>query len=331
MVYFCIALLLVSLGLAAAPKTFSQIQEVKIINYSWYVDSEGYLDVVGLVQNEGPNTISSIAMTGSVLGPDNVDICDSGTQVWVSDLLPQQEAPFYMEFVAPQSSSQSSTAQVTWSEVIEAGEFSSISLSVASANATSSYQYQGLSITSSKGSVGTTAGYNGAYVVNGVIKNTGDQSATNLTVVGAFFNSTGSVVGVAYTDYLTPTVLVPGNTTTFEIAAFDLNQSQVPAALQIKSYQLLVQTGGPILQGAAPTIVPETTATTGPTDTPTSSPVASHEKANFSFLLPIGVAVAIAVIILVAVVSVVRQITSRKERQRQTVKEARKLKKEKNS
>jgi hypothetical protein len=326
MVYFCIALLLLSVGLAAAPKTFSQIQEVKIINHSWYVDSEGYLDVVGLVQNEGPNTISLISMTGSVLGPDSIDLCDSGTQVYVSDLLPQQEAPFYMEFVAPQSNTQTNS-QVTWPELVQAGELASISLSVVSANATSSYQYQGLAITSSKSSIGTTAGYNGAFVVNGVIKNTGDQSASNLTVVGAFFNSTGTVIGVGYTDYLTPTVLVPGNTTTFQIAAFDLNQSQVPAALQIKSYQLLVQTGEPILQGAAPTIVPETTATAGPTDTPTSSPAASHAKANLSILLPITVAVVIAVIILVAVVSVVRQITGRKERQRQTVKQARKLKK----
>ena len=199
-VCFCVALLLLSIGLVVVPKTHSQTAYVKVVpNYSWYVDLEGYLDVVGLVQNVGPNTISSVALTGTVVGPGGVDVADSGTQVWVSDLLPKQEAPFYMEFISPRTSQ-----TVSWYQVIQAGDLNSIRLNVASANATSSYQYQGLSITSSKSSIGTTGGYAGAYVVDGVIKNTGDQTATNLTVVGAFFNSTGSVVGVSYTNYLDP-------------------------------------------------------------------------------------------------------------------------------
>ena len=323
MVYFCTALLLLSLSLAVTPKTFSQTQDIKIANYSWYVDPEGYLDVVGLVQNIGPNTISTVSLTGSVIGPGGVDLCDSGTQVWVSDLLPQQEAPFYMEFVSPQTGSTSAS----WSEIIQGGDLSSFDLNVNSANATSSYQYQDLSITSSKGSIGTTAGFNGAYVVNGVIKNTGEQAASNLTVVGAFFNSTGSVVGVGYTDYLTPTVLTPGNTTTFQIAALDLNQSVVPAALQIKSYRLLVQTEEPILQGAAPVAVPVATGTTEPTAIPTSSPAASHAKSDISSIFPVILAVVIAVVIAAAAVVVARQVMNRKPKSRTTVKEERKLKK----
>jgi hypothetical protein len=327
LVYFCVALLLLSLGLVANQKAYSQTQDVKVINYSWYIDMDGYLDVVGLVQNVGPNTISSVSLEGSIIGVDGVDVADSGTPVWVSDLLPQQEAPFYMEFIQPNSGQ-----STPWTEVIQAGEMKNITFAVASANATSSYQYQGLSITSSKGSIGTTAGYTGAYVVNGVIKNTGDQSATNLTVVGAFFNSTGSVVGVGYTNYLTPTVLTPGNTTTFLIAALDLNQSVVPEALKITKYQLLVQAGGPILQGAAPVASPQATGTTGttaPTDNPTSSPASSHAKSNPSILLPVIVATVIAVIILVAVVAVVRQVMDRNEKRRQTVKQTRKAQKQK--
>ncbi len=307
-VYLCIALLLLSLGLAAVPKTFSQVDNVKIINYSWYIDPEGYLEVVGLVQNNGANAISTVVLSGTVVGAGDIDLGDSVAQVWVSDLLPQQQAPFYMEFPSPHN-----IQDTAWYQAAADGEISSFSVKVASANETSSYQYQGLEITSSKGSIGTTGEYNGAYSVNGVIKNTGTQSATKLTVVGAFFNSSGAVVGVGYTNYLNPTVLVPGNTTTFQISAFDLNQSVVPAALQIKKYQLLVQTSGPILQGTAPIASPQATGTTGPTDKPNTHP-SSNPKSNISNIFPFAVAAVIAVIVLVAVVAVVKQIMNRNAR-----------------
>ena len=326
-VCFCVALLLLSIGLVVVPKTHSQTAYVKVVpNYSWYVDLEGYLDVVGLVQNVGPNTISSVALTGTVVGPGGVDVADSGTQVWVSDLLPNQEAPFYMEFISPRTSQ-----TVSWYQVIQAGDLNSIRLNVASANATSSYQYQGLSITSSKSSIGTTGGYAGAYVVDGVIKNTGDQTATNLTVVGAFFNSTGSVVGVSYTNYLDPRTLAPGNTLTFQISALDLNQSAVPEALKIKSYQLLVQTQGPILQGAAPVASPQATETTGPTSSSTAPSSSTKPKSDISSIVPIAVAIVIAIVILAAAVLVVKQVMSRNARNSQTVKQSRKALKQKPS
>ena len=72
-----------------------------------------------------------------------------------------------------------------------------------------------LKITSSTPSIGTSGDYNGAYGVSGEIKNTGSQTATNVTVVGEFFNSTGSVVGVGYTTYLTPTDLAPSENNNF--------------------------------------------------------------------------------------------------------------------
>jgi len=326
-VFFVVALILSS-GLLLIPKAQSQTQDIKILpTYSWYIDPEGFLDVVGLVQNVGPNTIYQVSLAGEVVGPQGTDLSDSGTQVWGSYLLPNQEAPFYIEFPNPQSGSQSAT----WQQAVQAGAIDQIDISPMTANATTQYQYQGLSIVSSKGSVGTIGNYNGAYTVNGVIKNTGDQTATNLTVVGAFFNSTGSVVGVGFTTYLTPTELVPGNTTTFTIYALDLNQSQVPEALQIKSYQLLVQTQGPLLQGTTPIITPAPTYMSAPTPVDTaasSSHPSSHVSSSFSSLLPIIVGVLIAVIIAAAAVSLVRQVTRRREKSRSTVKEERKAKKQ---
>ncbi len=191
-VYFFVVLTLLSLGLTLVPRAFSQTQDIKIVSYSYYIDQWGDLDVVGEVQNVGPNTVNPVILTGSVYNTNKVDQADSNCPVWVLDLIPQQEAPFYMEFPQP-----SSSPDGTWRSV----DISRIDLTVAEAKPTSSYQYPDLKITSSKASISTSAGLEGAYVVNGIIQNTGSQTAQNITVVGAFYNSTGTVVAVSYTNY----------------------------------------------------------------------------------------------------------------------------------
>ena len=100
-VYFFIGLLLLSSGLTFTPNVFSQTQNINIVSYSYYVDNSGYLDVVGEVQNVGPNTVNPVFMTGSVTSTTGTDLGDSYCQVWALYLAPQQEAPFYMEFQPP--------------------------------------------------------------------------------------------------------------------------------------------------------------------------------------------------------------------------------------
>ena len=319
-VYLFAILSLLSLGLTFLPMGYSQTQSIKILGYSYYFDNQGILDVVGEVQNIGTSTVMSVFLTGSVFEPGSSTVIESNsyTQVWASYITPQQEAPFYMEFYPPQNSNSN-----YWS----GSEVGNISLTVAQANATSSYQYPDLKIVSSTGSIGTTGGLNGAYVVNGEIKNTGTQPATNVTVVGAFFNSTGSVVGVGYTDYLTPRVLTPGNTTTFQIAAFDLNQTIVPASLQIRSYQLLVQTELPILQGTPPpTTSSQSTGTSSSTSSGSSSAKSSVTSKNSSINTTIYVIVIAVVVLAVAAAAALLALRSKPH---QTVKEARKAKKQK--
>ena len=301
---------------------YSQPQNVKVINYSYYIDNQGFLDVVGLVQNVGTNTVGAranpVILTGLVYAPDGEQESSSYCQVWAYYLTPGQQAPFYMEFPPPQTTN-------IWLH----SDVGKIILNVARANATNSYQYPDLKITSSVGSIGTIGGYNGAYVVNGEIKNTGTQSATNMSVVGAFFNSTGSVVAVGYTNYLVPTVLIPGNTTTFEIAAFDLNQTLVSASLQIHNYQLLVQTELPILQGT-PTPPPGTTSTS-PSTSSTSSPSSSSKTGGNSKNSSIGATIYVIVIaaVILAVAAAVAVLVLRRSKPHQTVKETRKAKKQK--
>jgi hypothetical protein len=308
-----VILSLLSLGLTIVPMGSSQTQNVRVINYSYYFDTEGYLDAVGLVQNVGTNTVNPVVLTGAVYAPNGELASSSYCQVWASYLTPGQEAPFYMEFPPPQSSN-------GWLS----GYVGNITLTVAQANATSSYQYPDLKIISSSGFIGTTAGYNGAYLVNGEIENYGTQAATNVTVVGAFFNSTGSVVGVGYTDYLTPQVLTPGSTTTFQVAAFDLNQSLVPASLQIHSYQLLVQTELPILNGTVPAA---TSPPTSSTSSPSSSANGAVKPKSSSVDTTIYVIVVAAVVLAVAAAGAL--LVLRRSKPHQTVKEARKANKQK--
>ena len=105
-VYFFVVLTLLSLGLILVPSAHSQTQNVKILNYSYYLDSAGFLDVVGEIQNVGPNTVNPVVLAGSVYSADGTDQADSSTPAFVAYLAPQQKAPFYMEFLQPNNSSE---------------------------------------------------------------------------------------------------------------------------------------------------------------------------------------------------------------------------------
>ena len=107
-IYFSIVLLVVSLGLTLVPHTFGQTgqntfgqieQNIKILNYSYYFDTDGYLEVVGQVQNVGNNTLNPVYLTGSVLSASDTDLSDSNCRLLVTDLIPQEIAPFNMEFM----------------------------------------------------------------------------------------------------------------------------------------------------------------------------------------------------------------------------------------
>jgi hypothetical protein len=297
----CLLLMLAvcSLSLFSVPLALSQVNEtqnIHIVSRSYYIDSLGNLVVVGEIQNVGSDVIDQVVVTGTA-GDSNGAQSGSYARAWVAQLLPQQKAPFYMDFFPPQGTN-------GWYDVGD------ISLEVALANATSSYQYQGLTVTEASASVGTTGDYNGAYQVAGSIKNTGTQAATNITVVGTFFNSTNIAVGAGYTNYLSPRTLNPGESTSFLVACFDLNQSEVPSNLKITSYSLLVQTQGPLLlvQGTAPQPTqyagsggssnnPTPTLAPGQTSQPTQSGIGtSGESQTNTIVYGAVAAIAIAVV-----------------------------------
>ncbi len=299
-VYLLIFMLSLSLGLSFEPKSFSQNQTIKVVDYSYYVDQSGALNVVGAIQNQDPGSVEQVILNGVVFSSDGQDQAESIAQPLLKYLVPQQIAPFIMVFRSPNSSPDG-----TWYSLINARQISNITFSIAQVNATTNYQYPDLEITNSSSTVDS----NGAFLVNGIIKNTGNQTATNLNVVGEFYDSAGTLVGIGYTLYLAPATLAPASTVQFQISALDLNQSQVSSNQIITSYSLQVQTEQPILQGNPPSVVIYHESATQLTPAPTAFPTLAHpitpgsatNRSNSSNLIIAGVAVVVIIVIIIAV------------------------------
>ncbi len=321
-VYLFIALSMLSLGLTLIPNVSSQTQNIKILCYTYYVDNQGYLDVVGEVQNIGANTVSPVFLTGAIYSPSGVDISPSYCQVWQLYLAPQQKAPFYMEFQAPQSTG-----------VWQLSDIGNITLTPSIANATNSYQYSDFKVIDHSAAVGTSGDLNGAYMVSGTIQNVGTQTAYNITMAATFYNATGTVVAVGNTytpsDPWITGSLAPSATVDFQVGAFDLNQTIIPAWEKISSYSLIVQATAPVLQGTAVADNYQSTgassSSSGSSPTTTSSAQATAKSKNSSIDTTIYVIVIAVVILAVAVA--VAPLVSRRSKPHETVKEAKKARK----
>jgi hypothetical protein len=302
-------LTLVSLGLTLVPQVSSQPENIKVLSYGWYVDSINFLDVIGEVQNVGPNTIDTVVISGTIYATDGEAKAYSSTTVFVKYLVPQQKAPFFMEF-PPQASV---TGDLSWLSL----GIDHVDFTVSLAEATSSYQYPDLTVASSSGEVDSE----GVYWVSGTVQNTGDQTARNIYVVGTFFNASNTVVAVGYSNYLTPLSLSPSSTASFKFGAFDLNQSVVPSDLMISSYSLLVQTESPILSGDAPSPTP--TPSNTPSDN-TPSPTGSSGSENPNGLAPEAIYAIVALIVIIGLAITLLVLRKTKSQEMSQTKKSRK-------
>jgi hypothetical protein len=320
-VFFFVSLMLLSLSLALVPQVSSQPENINVLSYSWYIDANGYLTVVGEVQNVGPNTIESVVLSGTVYTTDGAAQAYSyPTSVYMQYLIPQQKAPFYIEF-PPETSI---TGDFSWLSL----GLDRVDFTVNLANATSNYQYPDLTVASSSGGVDEE----GVFWVSGTVKNTGTQTANNIYVIGTFYNASGTVVAVGYTDTLTPNALAPSSTTSFKIGAFDLNQTETPSNLKISSYSLLIYVEGPILSGTAPSLPPSTpipSESTPPASATDSPPIESPGSENPNVLAPEAI-YAIVVIIILAVAFSLLMLRKRKHQANSRVIKNRKSKTRKN-
>jgi uncharacterized membrane protein YciS (DUF1049 family) len=279
-VYLLIVITLMSLCLVSIPKASCQTQNVKIVSYNYYLDNAGFIDIVGEVQNTGPNYESPVVVAGSVFDSSGNDLQDNSVQIGtdiapVTYLAPGQKAPFYLEFAPPQAATDGWPSE----------DVDHVSVFVYLANATQSYSYSDVQVASKSSSIGTNPNGDdadmGVYWVTGTVQNTGSQTAQNVTVLATFYNSTGNVVAVGSTDTLTIASLDPSKSASFKLGAFDINQTGLPVSEKIASYSLMVESLSPILQSSAPIVTPAAT-TPGSSPAPTNTPGQSTSGASSS-------------------------------------------------
>jgi hypothetical protein len=305
-----IIVLACSIMLPLIPTAVSQVSTVKVLGYTYYYDSIGFLVVVGEVQNQGPNIISSIILTGAISDSNGLQTT-SYTTAWGNNLLPNQKAPFYMEF-QPRTQDDQPLADVA-----------DVNVNVYKADPTSTFQYPDLTITDQQSYIGTNPGTQptattpgtgdlGVYWVTGTIKNTGTETAQNVTVFATFFNKNGEPVAAGYTGptTMTPYFIPAGQSATFKLGAFDMNQSIVPNDKKIATYSLLIQNLGPMkdtgtapvpVATATPTPPPLSSKTPAPTNPDGSTPIGSNNNTNPSIPTWALVAIAAVAIALIAV------------------------------
>jgi hypothetical protein len=298
LIYTVVIFTLLSLSVAMIPhvSAVEGLQSIKILSYTHYIDSIGVLDVVGEIQNTGSVSVKDIYLTGIVKGPDGTEIGRSQCQVSGQYIVPQGKASFLMEF------SQSPNGIGSWATT----PFSSIELTLVKATPTNQHEYSDFSLTDLSYYIDNVGNNSGVYWATGKVTNTGNQNAQGVIVFATFYNASGAVIGVGYTDSktLSPTTLSPGGTATFKVGPWDLNMYEASSERKVANYNLLVQVTGPIINdtGAPPTVPP--TATFGPSSSPPPQDDSGGNQISSSSNQWL-IYVAIIIIVIVAVVAAI--------------------------
>jgi hypothetical protein len=290
LIVFCAAFLFVTF----VPKAFCQTNIMTVKSYSSYISADtGDFIVVGEVQNNGTETITYGSLTGTVYSNDGQALAEAYYwYIYATQLLPGDVAPFYMGFSAQYSISEN----IDWTNQ----SIGRIDLQPFGISNTSAPLNLTLSITEETPHADPG---NGNFNVSGLVVNEGTKDMENVQVVGAFYNSSGTVIAVGYTSYLSSPALPSGHTVQFSVSPHD----SIPEIMsKITSYRLhVISTGVPL----APTATPSSTPTASAFPTPsesinpsailTPSPSANADTTPESNYPIIG-AVAVVVVVVIA-------------------------------
>lgn len=304
----------------AQNQTQNLAQNIKVLNYSYYIDPSGsLLDVVGECQNIGNATLDNVTLGAEVFGSDGSDQGASSGPAYTVYLNPNETVPFDISFSRPYNSPDN-----TWFSV----SIANITMFVLGADATTSYQYPDLKVVSSSGFVSNGVNDSGTYWITGTVQNTGNQNAEQVQVVAAFYNSSGTTVAVGFSSTLSPASLSPSATAPFQVGAFDLNMTMATAAQKITSYSLKVHCVSPVLEGSPPTS-DETSSSVGTTTSQPSTQNSSQSTAtSVNATNATIIRVVVIAIIVVAVIGTIVSLRKRKAQNPKTRKAALKSKKQ---
>lgn len=207
-------------SLVLNPNVFSQAvnTSVSVLSHSSYVNSSGNFIVVGEVQNTANHALDSVSLDVVAFASDGSQIAADTTMAYVKDFLPQQKAPFYVDF-----------GKIDFNAI---SNLSTVDFTVSNAPPTNYNLYPDLSLNVSFNGI-----LNDVYVVSGSITNNGDQTANEITIDGTYYNNAGIVVAVGFVTLKDP--LLPNKSASFTVSEFDASPNIVT---KISDYALLVQT-----------------------------------------------------------------------------------------
>jgi hypothetical protein len=309
LVFLCTA----SLFFAFPPSAFSQTISLNVLSCSWYTSSfSGNFIVVGELQNGGSDTLDSAIITGIVYTKDGqAQAAPEFTLVYASRLLPNQTAPFYMEF----SAATSTMGNLSWVSLgVDHVDFN------LHGSATNTGPYSGLQLVANTSYVDSS----GNFSVTGVLLNRGNGYPENVWAVASFYNASGTVVAVGYSNYVTPHYLPPNQTAAFTLIPSDPTPQM---AIEITGYNLQILSSGsttppPPLPSSSPSASPSPSASSSSSPSATASPspgTSSSPEPGVYIPMSYVYAIVAAVIVAVAIIAlalILRKSTKAKALQR---------------
>lgn len=263
-----VILIVSSVRILSAPQVKADPSEARILSYSWYVAPSttiqaqyaGDLIVVGEVENVGTNTLGNVVVGAEAYNASGGFVGSSQFAAYVTYLAPGQKAPFYLDFTPDVTDI--ALYDPNWASLV-----TNVTVHVLNAADSSQTQYSGLTIPAGSVSNSTSTG---TYTITGTVQNTGNQATGRVWVISTFYNASGTVVGLNYTNYISQSLL-PGRSATFTASPID-NTAQLSSS--ITSYSTLIQSDPtPIATPTptTPTIQPSTSPTSSGQPTPTAS------------------------------------------------------------
>jgi hypothetical protein len=275
-----IAALVLAAFTALAGNVKADTSEVTVITYSQYVApstatiafAPGDLIVVGELRNIGANIIGNVTVQGTALSANGQTLAITSSQAFVYYMAPGQKAPFYLDFTAQSSQTQ----DLSWVPSV-----THVLVTVTSVTNVNQRQYADAKVTYDINYTDAS----GLYVVRGTVENTGNLVAQQPWVVTTFYDASGTVVGLNFTNFLASSLSPNGGLLFFAVPAD--NDTQVTS--KIKNYSFQVD---------SLTLTPSTSPSTS--STPTSS--GSTSPTGQIPILPI---IIVAVLVVVAAVALV--------------------------
>jgi hypothetical protein len=251
--------------------------DAKILSYSWYqaptnelATYVGDLIVVGELQNVGTTNIFSVYVVGSAyIG--NVEVASVSKQVFGNNLLPEQKAPFYIDFVP---------ASILIDDLEDWADVTDVKVTVGHLVNTDKSMYQGLTAPSE-------GGYrSNVYTVIGKVENIGTESIGDVRVITTFYNAAGKVVSLNYTEIFSDKI-APGASKTFTATPVDYYTGD------ISSYSLLIQSTIQQPDGTNPSNNPSNTK--NPSNSATAPSTVPAPKTGINTLLIIIIVTILAI------------------------------------